>query len=100
MRPDERDLDDEIRGHLAVNIKERIDRGEDPVSARRAALLEFGYAPAVREEMRRVWYSRWFDAATALARNIRFSLRALGRAKGLTSTVVVTQETRTCSSHR
>jgi hypothetical protein len=23
MRPDERDLDDEIRGHLALSIKER-----------------------------------------------------------------------------
>ena len=43
MRPDERDLDEEIRGHLAINIKERIDRGEDPVSARRAALMEFGF---------------------------------------------------------
>ena len=61
MRPDERDLDEEIRGHLAINIKERIDRGEDPVSARRAALMEFGYVPAVRDEMRRVWYSRWYD---------------------------------------
>ena len=30
MHPDERDLDDEIRGHLALSIKERIDRGEDP----------------------------------------------------------------------
>ena len=38
MRPDEGDLDEEIRGHLAINIKERIDRGEDPASARRAAL--------------------------------------------------------------
>ena len=61
MRPDERDLDEEIRSHLAINIKERIDRGEDPVSARRAALMEFGYVPAVRDEMRRVWYSRWYD---------------------------------------
>jgi putative ABC transport system permease protein len=90
MRPDEGDLDDEIRGHLAINIKERIDRGEDPVSARRAALREFGYVPAVREEMRRVWYSRWYDAAEALARDIRFALRSLLRAKALTSTVVVT----------
>ena len=47
MRPDEHDLDEEIRSHLAINIKERIDRGEDPVSARRAALMEFGYVPAV-----------------------------------------------------
>ena len=90
MRPDERDFDEEIRGHLAINIKERIDRGEDPVNARRAALMEFGYLPAVRDEMRRVWYSRWFDAAAALARDIRFAFRSLLRAKGLTSTVVVT----------
>jgi predicted permease len=90
MRPDERDLDDEIRGHLAISIKERIERGEDPVSARRAALQEFGYLPAVRDEMRRIWYSRWYDAADALARDIRFAFRSLLRAKVLTTTVVVT----------
>jgi len=89
-RPDERDLDEEIRSHLAINIKERIDRGEDPASARRAALLEFGYAPAVRDQMRRVWYSRWYDQAGALARDIRFAVRSLLRAKALTVTVVVT----------
>ena len=90
MRPDERDLDEEIRGHLAINIKERIDRGEDPASARRAALMEFGYVPAVRDEMRRVWYSRWYDHVAALARDIRFAVRSLARAKALTVTVVVT----------
>src|SRR5262245_3411871 len=86
MRPDERDLDQEIRGHLALSVKERIDRGEDPVSARRAALMEFGYLPAVRHEMRRVWY----DEADALARDMRFALRSLLRAKALTVTVVIT----------
>ena len=30
MRPDDRELDDEIRGHLALSVKERIERGEDP----------------------------------------------------------------------
>ena len=90
MRPDEGDLNEEIRGHLAIDIKERIDRGEDPESARRAALKEFGYVPAVRDEMRRVWYSRWYDQAEALARDIRFALRSLTRAKALTVTVVVT----------
>ena len=29
MRPDDRDFDEEIRGHLAISVKERIDRGED-----------------------------------------------------------------------
>ena len=90
MRPDEGDLTEEIRGHLAVDIKERMERGEDPVGARRAALKEFGNVPAVRDEMRRVWYSRWYDQAEALARDIRFALRSLTRAKALTVTVVAT----------
>ena len=90
MRPDDHELDDEIRGHLAIAIKDRIDRGEDPEAARLAAMREFGYMPAVRESMRRVWYSRWFDGAEALARDIRIAFRSLLRAKGLAATVVVT----------
>ena len=90
MRPDQNDLDDEIRGHLAINIKERIDRGEDPEAARLAALREFGYVPHLREEMRRVWYGRWFDMADALAQDMRVGLRSLMRAKGLAATVVIT----------
>src|ERR671922_1265468 len=90
MRPDERDLDEEIRGHLAISVKERIERGEDPESARLAALREFGYVPAIRDSMRRVWYSRWLDAADALGREMRVGLRSLLRAKGLAATVVAT----------
>jgi putative ABC transport system permease protein len=90
MRPDEGDLNEEIRGHVAIDIKERIDRGEDPESARRAALSEFGYVPDVRDQMRRVWYGRWYDQADAFARDIRLALRSLTRAKAVTITVVVT----------
>ncbi len=90
MRPDERDLDEEIRGHLALSVKERIERGEDPEAARLAALREFGYVPAIRDSMRRVWYSRWFDAVAALGQDMRVGLRSLLRAKGLAATVVVT----------
>ena len=90
MRPDDNDLNDEIRGHLAIEIKQRIERGEDQESARRNALQELGYMPAVHEEMRRVWYSRWYDQAEALARDIRVALRSLTRAKALAVTVVVT----------
>jgi predicted permease len=90
MRPDERDITDEIRGHLALSIKERIERGEDPETARRGALDEIGYLPTVSDSVRRVWYSRWFDAVAALGREMRFGLRSLLRAKGLALTVVVT----------
>jgi len=90
MRPDDRDLDEEIRGHLALSVKERIERGEDPEAARLAALREFGYLPAVRDSIRRVWYSRWLDAVAALGQDMRVGLRSLLRAKGLAATVVVT----------
>src|ERR671911_890328 len=90
MRPDDRDLDEEIRGHLALSVKERIERGEDPEAARLAALREFGYVPAIRDSMRRVWYSRWFDAVAALGQDMRVGLRSLWRAKGLAATVVIT----------
>jgi hypothetical protein len=29
MRPNQDDLDEEIRTHLALSVKERIERGED-----------------------------------------------------------------------
>jgi hypothetical protein len=52
MRPHERELDAEIRGHLALGVKERIEQGEDPEAARLAALRELGCVPAIRDSMR------------------------------------------------
>jgi predicted permease len=90
MQPDLNELDEEIRGHIALSIRERIERGEDPEEARLAALKEFGNVLLTRDSIRRVWRHRWFDEIEALARDIRFALRSLLRAKGLTATVVVT----------
>ncbi len=90
MRPDDHDLNEEIRGHLALSVQERTERGEDPEAARLAALREFGYVPAIRDSMRRVWYSRWLGAVAALGQDMRVGLRSLLRAKGLAATVVVT----------
>jgi putative ABC transport system permease protein len=90
VKPDLDDLDEEIRGHLALSVKERIERGEDPEEARLAALKEFGNVPLTRDSIRSVWRPRWRDQAEALARDVRFAWRSLARAKGLTATVVVT----------
>ena len=84
------ELDDEIRGHMALSVKERIERGDNPEAARLAALKEFGNVTLTRDSIRRVWRPRWFDAAAALGRDIRFAMRALLHAKGLAATVVVT----------
>jgi putative ABC transport system permease protein len=90
MRPDEKELDEEIRGHLAISIKERIERGEDPAAARLAALKEFGNVTLTRDSMRGAWRPRGLEQIEALARDIRFAFRALLRVKGLAATVVVT----------
>ena len=89
MRPDERDLEEEIRAHIALSIQERIDRGESREAARLAALTEFGYVPRVRDAMRRVWYSRWVDAAAALRCDIQAALRSVMRSKGVAAAVVL-----------
>src|SRR5262247_410968 len=90
MRPGQGDFEDEIRGHLALSVKARIEQGEDPEAARLAALREFGNVLLTRESMQSVWRPRWLDTAEALVRDIRFALRSLLRAKGLTGTVVLT----------
>ncbi|HEX4439110.1 MAG TPA: ADOP family duplicated permease [Thermoanaerobaculia bacterium] len=90
MRPDNLELEEEIRSHLELSIRERIERGEDPRSARQAALEEFGSIAAARDSMHRVWYSRWFDATLLLFQELRIGLRSLLRTRGLAITVAVT----------
>ena len=90
MRPDDRDLDEEIRGHLALSVKERIERGEDPG----------GRAPGRAAGVRLHPGDPRLDAArlvqplvrrgAALGQDMRIGLRSLLRAKGLAATVVVT----------
>jgi predicted permease len=90
VRPDERELDEEIRGHLALSIKDQMERGEDPAAARQAALRELGGLMPTRESMRVVWRSRWLDMAEALWQDLRVAIRSFRRAKGLAATVAVT----------
>jgi len=90
MRPDDRDLEDEIRTALELSIRERIERGEDPQSARRAALEEFGSLQSTRDAMHRVWYSRWSEGMMSFFQEMRVGLRSLLRARGLALTVIVT----------
>jgi predicted permease len=84
------ELDEEIQGHIALAIKERIERGEDPEEARFAAMKEFGNVLLTRDSIRSVWRPRWLDQIEALGRDLRIALRSLVRAPGLTIAVVLT----------
>ena len=80
---------DDVRGHMALSVKERIERGGSR-AARLAALKEFGNVTLTRESIRPVWRPRWVDVAGALAQDIRIAWRSHRRAKGLATAVVLT----------
>jgi len=83
------EFDDEIRGHMALSVKERIERGEDPEAARLAALREFGNMLLTRESLQSVWRPRWLERIGLLGHDVRIALRSLRHAKGLAATVAV-----------
>ena len=73
----DRDLDAEIRHHFEMAIADRVAGGEDPESARLAALNEFGNVLQAKENARQVWRG---GAATLLVdfwQDVRFALRML-----------------------
>src|SRR5262249_17522907 len=85
-RKREKDLDDEVRSHLEMAARERIDRGESAGRAGQAARREFGNVALVTETTRDVWGWRWLrDAAT----DARFGLRTLAKILGFTLTAVL-----------
>ncbi len=90
MLPDERDLDDEIRGHLALDIADRVARGQQPDAARRDALRDFGYPADVRQAMRRTWVDQPTEWWLAWRRDLTLAARTLWRARGLALAVIVT----------
>jgi len=57
LRRDEtdRDLDEEIRAHLAIDIRQRIDAGDAAETARLDATKDFGNISLVKEETREMW---------------------------------------------
>lgn len=87
-RLDEEDFQEEIRAHLAMAARERAAEGEDPESARNAAVKEFGNVTLTTEAAREVWTPKWLVALNDLASDARFAIRALARNPGFSLTVI------------
>jgi predicted permease len=85
-RPRADELDEEIRNHLALEIERRIDRGESPVEAERAARREFGNVAMVTEVTRSMWRFAWIDE---IARDLKYALRGMRKAPGFTLAAVL-----------
>ncbi|HXJ91377.1 MAG TPA: ABC transporter permease [Terriglobia bacterium] len=82
----QRDLDEEMRHHLELGARTHAEAGESPEESRFAAQRELGNALRLREESRDMW--GWTLLETLL-QDLRYGLRQLGRAPGLTAVVVL-----------
>jgi predicted permease len=82
----ERELDDEVRFHLEMQVEDNLKAGMSPTEARHAALRSFGGIEPMKETYRE---RRAIALVETVARDVRFALRTLRKNPGFTSTSVV-----------
>lgn len=87
-RRQDEDLQAELRAHLSMATRDRIDAGADERSARLAALKEFGNMTLTRDATRRSWGGAWRERLLDLAQDVRYSLRVFRRNPGYPLVVI------------
>jgi putative ABC transport system permease protein len=83
----ERELDEELQYHIEQQTADNVRRGMSPGDARAAAVRALGGVAYRKEQVRDTRGTRWIEE---LAGDLRFALRSLRRARGFTTTVVLT----------
>src|SRR5215510_4172486 len=78
----ERELDEEIRAHLEMEIERNIAEGMSPEEARLAARRSFGSVALAKEDSRSMWGLR---ALETLWQDLRYGARMLLKRKGFTA---------------
>lgn len=82
----DRDLDDELRFHLAEEARDRVERGDSESEASAAARRALGNVARVKEETRAVWVSTRIEQAV---QDLRFGFRILTKSPAVSATAVV-----------
>jgi predicted permease len=82
----DRELDDEIRSHLAMEVEENLENGMQLEEARHAANRAFGNVTLAKDDSRSAWIYRWMDD---LAKDVRFGIRMLLKNRGFSAIAVL-----------
>ncbi|MFZ0820413.1 MAG: ABC transporter permease [Candidatus Acidiferrales bacterium] len=83
----EKELNEEIQGHLTLAAREEMEQGKAHKDAAFAARRELGNEGRVRELTREMWGWRWLEN---FAQDVRYGLRLLGKNPGFTAVAVLT----------
>ena len=83
---DDREIDDEIRFHLAQETERQIADGLPPAEAERAARMAIGSPALAKERTREVWV---WTALEQLLQDLRFGFRILTKSPALSGTAVL-----------